>query len=159
MLHRSKHLTIHILVAMIASCSPNPSSTKNFTDANEWFSLSIPDAWQHELEEEVHTFTNPTNPQWAFQISAYRAMADTVSAFNVTAELQRERPTHPNARIVTLGNRQLVYYTQLREGDVIYCWIVGGKRCKAFCTFTTDTNKEDDSLGAAMKAIASMTLE
>lgn len=107
----------------------------------------------------MHTFTDPANPQWAFQISAYKAGADTVPAFNAAAELRKERPTHPNARIVTLGNSQLVYYTQERDGYAMHCWIAGGRRCKAFCTFTMDSSKEEDSLDAAMTAMASMMLE
>lgn len=159
MLRQSRHLIPYILAAVMTSCSSNPSSTQNFTAANGWFQLHIPTAWQHELEEGVYTFTDPANPQWAFQISAYKANADTVPAFNATSELRKERRTHPNAKIVTLGTSQFVYYSQEREDYAMHCWIAGGRRCKAFCTFTMDSHKENGSLNEAMKAIASMTLE
>jgi len=152
-------LIAFILAAVMTSCSSNPLSTQTFTAANGWFQLRIPGAWRHELEEGMHTFTDPANPRWAFQISAYKASAHTVPAFNVAAELMKEQLTHPTARIITLGNSGLVYYSQEHEDHAMHCWIAGGRRCKAFCTFTMDSHKEDDALGEAMKAIASKTLQ
>lgn len=159
MLFKSYRVIKYILVGVMASCSPDFSATKDFTALNGWFSLSIPVTWQHDFEENVHTFTDPTNTDWAFQVSAYKTTSDTVPDFSLANEFQKELATHPDARIISVAKKRVVYYTQLREAHLLHCWIVGGKRCKAFCSFTTNSDKQDSALSETKKAIASMKLE
>jgi hypothetical protein len=134
--------------------------TKQFESDNKWFKLTYPASWQVELEDGIYTFTEAHSPNWAFQISAYRATHDTVSNFSINEELQSTVKSHPTAEIVDLPSRKAVYYTERKGSSLLQIWIIGGKRCKAFCSYTADAPAHQSSnFKAAQQAVNSMEIQ
>lgn len=148
-----------LIAAALTNCS-NMQEGKRFESANKWFKLTYPASWQIELEDGVYTFTETDDPSWAFQVSAYRATDDTISDFSIRNELQRTIDSHPTAKIVPLLNRRAVYYTERIENSLLHAWIIGGKRCMTFCSYTADASApQNANFTAAQKAVDSMEIQ
>ncbi len=148
-----------LIAAAFTNCS-NMQKTKQFESDNKWFKLTYPASWQEELEDGVYTFTEAHDPSWAFQISAYRATYDTIPDFSIDEELQRTVESHPTAKIVVLPNRKAVYYTTVSSPSLIHVWIIGGKRCKTFCSYTADAPaSQNANFKAAQEAVNSMEIQ
>ena len=160
MLHHKVLFGIKILIAVtITSCS-NMQETKRFESANKWFKLTYPAAWQVEFDDGIYTFTEAQDPRWAFQVSAYIATQDTILDFSINKELQGIIRNHPTAKIVALPSRQAVHYTERKGSSLLQIWIIGGNRCKAFCSYTADALAiQDANFEAAQHAVDSMQIQ
>lgn len=160
MLQRKVLLGTKLLIAAaITSCS-TMQETKQFEPNNKWFKLTYPATWQVEPDDEVYTFTEVHDPSWAFQVSAYKATHDTIPDFNVNEELERIVESHPTAKIIALPSRKAVYYIERRDSFLLQIWIIGGKRCKTFCSYTTDTPApQDANFEAAQQTVNSMQIQ
>jgi hypothetical protein len=151
-------MKLFITVAL-TSCS-NMQATKIFESPNKWFKLTYPADWQVEYEEGIYTFTATSSSNWAFQVSAYRATDGTTPNFSVREEFQRTVKSHPTAEIVALSNHKAVYYTESRGKSLLYVWITGGKRCKTFCSYTSDLPApQSPNFTAAQKAVDSIEIQ
>lgn len=148
-----------LIVTALTNCSTMPE-VNQFESENKWFKLTYPASWQVELEDGIYTFTEENDPSWAFQVSAYRATNDTIPNFSIQDELQNNIESHPDAEIVTLPNRKAVYYTKHVESSLLHIWIIGGKRCKTFCSYTEDAPASQNvNFTAAQKAVDSMQIQ
>ena len=131
-------------------------TTQQFESNNKWFKLIYPTSWQLEVEDGIHTFTNKEDTKWAFQISAYKLNSKLIPDYNINTDLLHEIKATPYAKIISLGKKKAIYYAKESDGLVIKYWILGGKRCKVLCTFTTDlpVNKaEFDNVEFIIKSI------
>ena len=147
------------IAATLTNCS-NLQKTKQFELDNKWFKLNYPASWQVESEDGIYTFTEAHDPSWAFQISAYRATHDTIPDFSISEELQLAIESHPTAKIITLPNRKAVYYTERKGSSLLQIWIIGGKRCKAFCSYTADApTPKNANFNASQQAVNSMEIQ
>jgi hypothetical protein len=157
--HRFSLGTKLLITVAITSCSPM-QKTKQFEPDSKWFKLNYPPAWQVELEDGIYTFTEAHDPSWAFQVSVYKATHDTIPDFNMSKELQRAVEGHPTAKIITLPTRKALYYTEHKGSHLLQIWIIGGKRCKAFCSYTADISAlQNANFEAAQQAINTMTIQ
>ena len=148
-----------LIVAAFTNCS-NMQKTKQFESDNKWFKLTYPVSWQVESEDGIYTFTEALDQSWAFQISAYRATHDTIPDFSINEELQSAIENHPTAKIITLPNRKAVYYTERKGSSLLQIWIIGGKRCKAFCSYTADAPAtKNANFNASQEAVNSMEIQ
>lgn len=148
-----------LVVATFTHCS-NLQKTKQFEPDNKWFKLIYPAFWHVETEDGIYTFTEAHDPSWAFQISAYRATHDTIPDFSIIEELQLAIESHPTAKIIALPNRKAVYYTERKGTSLLQIWIIGGKRCKAFCSYTADVSApENANFNASQQAVNSMKIQ
>ena len=148
-----------LVAASLTNCS-NLQKTKQFEPDNKWFKLIYPASWQVESEDGIYTFTEAHDPSWAFQISAYRATHDTIPDFSISEELQFAIESHPTAKIITLPNRKAVYYTELKGSSLLQIWIIGGKRCKAFCSYTANAPApKNTNFNASQQAVNSMEIQ
>ena len=157
------HIVRFICSLLIATALTNCSTMQEanqFESDNKWFKLTYPASWQVELEDGIYTFTDAYDPSWAFQISAYRATHDTIPDFSINEELQTTIESHPKAKIVALPNRKAVYYTERKGSSLLQIWIIGGKRCKAFCSYTADAPApQNANFKAAQGAVNSMKIQ
>lgn len=149
-------LLTSLMLLLSYSCSEN---NKSFESPNKWFSLSYPASWQAEYQEGIYTFTDTQDATWAFQVSAYKVSHDSVSDFNITRELQWEKQTHPSAVLVDLKSRKAIYYTEQSKEFTLHYWIVGGKRCKALCTFTTSSIRLPSAFDRAKNIVGLIILQ
>ena len=140
------------------SCS-EVQNTKHFTSESKWFTLDYAAHWQVDCEDNIYTFTDTENPNWAFQLSAYKLDDDIASNFDIFSELAHEKTSHPAAQIVSVGKRNAVYYALQDESFLLRFWIVGGKRCKVLCTFTTSHKAQDYNLREIETSINSIKLQ
>ncbi len=158
-----KRLILQASILLIASALTNCSKmqeVKQFESNNKWFKLTYPAAWQVEVEDSIYTFTEAGDPSWAFQISAYRAAHDTIPNFSIRAELHLIIKIHPSAQIVVLPNREAVYYTVISDDSLLHVWIIGGKRCKTFCSYTADAlAPQHSNFKAAQQIVNSMQIQ
>ncbi len=148
-----------LIAVAITSCS-HMQETKQFEPANKWFKLTYPAAWQVELEDGIYTFTEAHDSSWAFQVSAYKATHDTIPDFSISEELQRVEESHPTAKIVTLPSRKAVHYTEHEGSSLLHIWIIGGKRCKTFCSYTADISaSQNANLRAVQHVVNTMSIQ
>ncbi|WP_158022715.1 DUF3805 domain-containing protein [Hymenobacter coccineus] len=134
--------------------------TRQFESDNRWFRIIYPKAWQVEFEDGIYTLTKADDSSWAFQISAYKTVNDSIPNFDIDEELQRIVEIHPKAKIVALPNRKAIYYTERRDDSLLYIWIIGGKKCKAFCSYTADASTtQNANLDASRQVINTMKLQ
>lgn len=148
-----------LVAATLTNCS-NMQKTEQFEPENKWFKLIYPASWQVESEDGIYTFTEAHDPSWAFQISAYRATHDTIPDFSISVELQNTIESHPTAKIIALPNRKAVYYTERKGSSLLQIWIIGGKRCKAFCSYTADVPAlQNTNYIASQQAVNSMVIQ
>lgn len=160
MLKRTILPAVSVLIATTLTSCSNLQENKQFEADNKWFKLIYSASWQIELEDGIYTFTEAHDPSWAFQISAYRATHDTIPDFNITEELQRIIKSHPTAKTVALPNRKAVYYAERKDSSLLQIWIIGGKRCKAFCSYTSDAPApQNANFKAAQRAVNSMEIQ
>lgn len=157
--HRFLAGTKLLIAVAITSCS-HMQETKQFEPESKWFKLTYPTDWQVELEDGIYTFTEVHDPNWAFQVSAYKATHDTIPDFSISDELQRAIENHPTAQIIKLPARKAIYYTERKGSHLLQIWIIGGKRCKSFCSYTAAISAlQTANLEAAQQAINTMTLK
>ena len=160
MLKRTILSAFYFLVAATLTNCFNLQKTKQFEPDNKWFNLTYPASWQVESEDGIYTFTEAHDPSWAFQISAYRATHDTIPDFSISEELQSAIESHPTAKIIALPNRKTVYYTERKGSSLLQIWIIGGKRCKAFCSYTTETPAlQNPNYIASQQAVNAMAIQ
>ncbi len=160
MLQHKIPLGIKLFIAVIISSCSNIQEIKHFEPESKWFKLTYPAAWKVELDDSIYTFTEAQDPSWAFQVSAYRAAHDTIPDFSISEELRRIVESHPTAKIVALPSRKAVYYTERKGSSLLQLWIIGGKRCKVFCSYTTDASAlQNANFEAAQQTVNSMQIQ
>lgn len=134
-------------------------TTQQFESANKWFKLTYPTSWQLEVEDGIYTFTNKKDTKWAFQVSAYKMNAKSVPGYSISTDLLHEMESNPSAKIISLSTKKAIYYTKEHDGSIINYWVMGGKRCKALCTFTADLPVNKAEFEKAELVIESMKLQ
>lgn len=120
---------------------------ETFVSTYKLFQIHLPNGWEHNFEDNLDTFyQGGRDAISALQISV--ALHPGGKQFDLQQELEKVQKEYPTAHITELSQYGAVHYGLgiADEKMLQYCWIIGHKNVKMFCTLTISSHLEDQRL-------------